>query len=97
MLPASGVNNYAIMKKFTPRQAEVLQLLLNGSSNKDIGIALDLQEQVVKNYIRVMFNKALVKSRSALVADVYEMFLESSGYRKFIMLKPQFEMWLEGR
>jgi DNA-binding NarL/FixJ family response regulator len=37
--------------RLTPRQAEVLRLLLDGQSNKDISRALQLSEETVKNHV----------------------------------------------
>lgn len=41
----------ATAAKLTPRQTEVLQLLLDGQSNKAIGHALKLSDETVKNHV----------------------------------------------
>jgi two-component system, NarL family, nitrate/nitrite response regulator NarL len=47
----------------TPREAEVLSLLANGRSNKEIGLALGLQEITIKLHARNIFRKLGVRNR----------------------------------
>jgi len=47
----------------TPREAEVLGLLVAGQSNKEIGRALDMQEVTVKLHARNIFRKLGVRNR----------------------------------
>lgn len=49
--------------QLTPRQEEVLYLLLDGSSNKDISRVLQLSEETVKNHITGIFRCFGVQSR----------------------------------
>jgi DNA-binding NarL/FixJ family response regulator len=42
----------------TPRQGEVLNLLLRGWSNKEIGAHLGMTERTVKSHLRILFLKA---------------------------------------
>jgi DNA-binding NarL/FixJ family response regulator len=47
----------------TPREAEVLEILRRGQSNKEIGRALGLQEITVKLHVRNLFRKLGVRNR----------------------------------
>src|SRR3984957_12329068 len=49
--------------RLTPREAEVLNLLANGRSNKEIGRTLDLQEITIKLHVRNIFRKLGVRNR----------------------------------
>lgn len=54
--------------KLTPRQIEVLQLLEEGLSNKEIGSELDCTESTVKTHISAIFKLLEVSSRGKLIA-----------------------------
>ena len=47
----------------TPRETQVLELLVAGKSNKEIGRALELQEITVKLHVRNIFRKLGVRNR----------------------------------
>jgi DNA-binding NarL/FixJ family response regulator len=49
---------------FTPRQQEVLQLLLDGYSNRDIGEQLSLSDETVKNHVTNILRGFGVKTRT---------------------------------
>jgi DNA-binding NarL/FixJ family response regulator len=49
---------------FTPREMEVLTLIVSGASNKEIARHLDLQEVTVKLHLTRIFQKMGVKNRS---------------------------------
>lgn len=53
--------------QFTPRQEEVLRLLLDGYSNKDIGRMLFLSEETVKNHISGLLRGFGVTTRTQAV------------------------------
>jgi two-component system, NarL family, nitrate/nitrite response regulator NarL len=46
------------------RENQILDLLSNGASNRDIGVALDLSETTVKQYTSRLFKKLGVKNRT---------------------------------
>ena len=48
----------------TPREMDVLQLLIKGRSNKEIGAALKVTEDTVKAHFRTMFTKLNVRDRT---------------------------------
>ncbi|MDX2504292.1 MAG: response regulator transcription factor [Gammaproteobacteria bacterium] len=50
--------------KFTPRQAEVLRLLLDGQSNKQAALYLNLSEATVKAHISAIFKVLRVSNRT---------------------------------
>lgn len=52
--------------RFTPRQMEILQALLNGLSNKEIARELGIIEGTVKAHIRTMMGNVGVKNRTQL-------------------------------
>lgn len=53
--------------QFTLRQGEVLALLLAGRSNKDIGDALALSDDTIKNHVTALLRAFGVKNRVQLV------------------------------
>ncbi len=56
--------------RFTPRERDILTLLLEGRSNRAIGAALTIAERTVETHLTSMFLKAGVTSRAELVARV---------------------------
>jgi len=51
---------------FTRREKEVLELLVAGRSNKEIGSAMDISERTVKAHVAKLLRKVGVKNRIAL-------------------------------
>jgi len=60
---ANGVSRSTAPPVFTPRQEEVLQLLLEGRSNREISDALSLSDETIKNHISSILRGFGVKSR----------------------------------
>jgi DNA-binding NarL/FixJ family response regulator len=56
----------------TDRQREVLHGILDGFTNKEIGMSLKISESSVKAVIQELFQKAGVRTRSQLVRIVIE-------------------------
>ena len=52
----------------TPREQQIVTLLLEGCSNKEIASRLAVSTQTVKNQLSTLYQKAGVSSRLALVA-----------------------------
>jgi DNA-binding NarL/FixJ family response regulator len=55
-------------KKFTARQEEVLQLLVDGLSNKVIAFRLNISESTVKVHIRAIMERSGVKTRAQIIS-----------------------------
>jgi two-component system, NarL family, nitrate/nitrite response regulator NarL len=58
------------LPSFSPREREVLALLLLGKSNKEIGLDLNLQEGTIKINLRRIYRKLGVKTRLQAVRRV---------------------------
>jgi NarL family two-component system response regulator LiaR len=56
-----------LMDELTPREMEVLKLIADGLSNKDIAEVLVLSEKTVKNHINNIFSKLHVYDRSQAI------------------------------
>ena len=56
--------------KLTPRQREVLDLVIRGAATTTIAAALAISERAVEQHISAMFDRAEVSSRAALVSLV---------------------------
>jgi DNA-binding NarL/FixJ family response regulator len=56
----------------TPRQGEILSLVLQGDSNKTIATTLDLGLRTVEHHVSGLMNKADVPSRAALIRAVLD-------------------------
>ena len=64
---------------FTTREKEVLELLVGGRSNKEIGAALVIEERTVKAHIAKLMRKAGVHNRLALSVHAVTHSLVSSS------------------
>lgn len=58
---------------FTPRQAQVLGLLMEGLTTRTIAAALAVAEKTVEVHLTAMFARAQVESRAELVAAVWRL------------------------
>ena len=65
MLGAPGSDSPS--PNLTPRQEEVLQLLLDGYSNKEIGKMLSLSDETVKNHVSALLRGFEVNNRTQAV------------------------------
>ncbi|MFC2030992.1 response regulator [Chloroflexota bacterium] len=67
-LPASvKAQNGLVIEPLTPREEEVLDLLAEGLSNKEIGARLHLTEGTVKNYVSAIISKLQANDRTHAV------------------------------
>ena len=60
--------------RFTPRELQVLELLRAGRSNREIGIALEIDESTVKAHIGRLLRKVGVNNRIALTIHPFTQF-----------------------
>jgi DNA-binding NarL/FixJ family response regulator len=56
------------LPKMAPRARQVAELVISGSRNREIGLQLGVTVQVVKNYVRIVFDACGVWSRTELAA-----------------------------
>jgi DNA-binding NarL/FixJ family response regulator len=54
------------LEQLIARETEVLQLVAEGLSNKDIGMQLVLSEGTVKNHVSTILSKLHLRSRTEL-------------------------------
>jgi DNA-binding NarL/FixJ family response regulator len=66
--PSQAPTEPSSSNSFTPRQAEVLELIVQGKSNKEIARVLNLGEGTVKIHVAALFRNLGVTSRSAAAA-----------------------------
>ncbi|MBV6438059.1 MAG: response regulator transcription factor [Anaerolineae bacterium] len=66
LLP-SGANDDTPVEKLTPREAEVLQLMAAGLTNKAIGLRLEISANTVKYHVNTILSKLGAQSRTEAV------------------------------
>jgi DNA-binding NarL/FixJ family response regulator len=62
-----AVAQSAVVEPLTPREEEVLLLLVEGLSNKEIGARLHLTEGTIKNYVSAIISKLQANDRTHAV------------------------------
>jgi DNA-binding NarL/FixJ family response regulator len=67
---AAAIATVAARWGLTPRQRQVLELVVRGTANRTIADALLVTERAIEHHITVLFDRAGVDNRSALVATV---------------------------
>ena len=70
------------LRALSPREREVLALVANGQSNKEIGAALNLSEITVRNYLSNMLEKLGLNNRVELAAYAAQHHLNQPGREK---------------
>jgi DNA-binding NarL/FixJ family response regulator len=70
-LRAKRLETIVARYELTPRQAEVLRMLVRGASNRAIAGSLDCAERTVEIHVTAILAKLDVESRSAAVARVF--------------------------
>ncbi|WP_340021157.1 LuxR C-terminal-related transcriptional regulator [Paenibacillus sp. FSL K6-1096] len=61
----------------SPREEEVLELIIQGKTNKEIASSLFISEHTVKNHLSRIFSKMDVTDRSQIIALVYKRIFDS--------------------
>ena len=51
------------LEDLSKREEEILRLVAEGKSNKEVGLALDLQEKTVKHYMTSILQKLHLRNR----------------------------------
>lgn len=74
------MENIYVPKELTPRQAEVMEFLLQGMSNKEIVRAMGLELVTIKLHVRNICQKYGAKSRLELVVFA----LRGEGFHKYV-------------
>lgn len=69
--PASSSRRGLQIDKLSPREIDVVYLLADGLSNRDIGRALNLSEHTIKNYMFRIFEKVGVSNRIELLLQAF--------------------------
>ena len=64
--------------RFSPREEEVLRLLLRGGTNKEIADALKISEKTVKHYMTMLIQKLNVRNRVEVILAA-QVLAESGG------------------
>lgn len=82
--PTLGSQDELIIESLTPREEDVLNLLVEGLSNKEIGARLHLTEGTIKNYVSNIIGKLQANDRThavvtALRRGLVDLKPESSG------------------
>ena len=65
-LHASDAVGTRVRNRLTPRELQIVALIVQGCKNKEIGLRLGVTEQVVKNYLRSVYDKTGVSDRLEL-------------------------------
>jgi len=55
-----------VLERLTPKELQIVALIAEGSKNKEIALQLGTKEQVVKNYLRKVYDKLGVADRLEL-------------------------------
>lgn len=65
--PDGGSTTLPVGESLTPRERQVLELLVQGLSNRRIGVALGISEHTVKFHVASIYGKLRASSRAELV------------------------------
>jgi DNA-binding NarL/FixJ family response regulator len=65
-MPAPDRIGAKVLERLTPKELQIVALIAEGCKNKEIATQLDTKEQVVKNYLRNIYDKVGVSDRLEL-------------------------------
>ncbi len=65
-LPLSGSRNSRLKVELSTRQSDVLRLLIEGATTKEIGKSLSISEATVKTHIKVIYSRTFCRNRIEL-------------------------------
>lgn len=63
-----GTDNYALIQELPTRQSEVFGMIMDGKSNKEIALALEISISTVKNHIALIMRRLNVSNRQEMIA-----------------------------
>ena len=66
MMQAPDAVGTRVRDSLTPREMQIVAQIVQGCKNKDIAVQLGIKEQVVKNYLRSIYDKTGVSDRLEL-------------------------------
>ncbi len=66
-LAAYGQTGASIFAPLTPREVEILDTIVLGGTNKEVGVALSISEQTVKNHMSSILRKLALNDRTQAV------------------------------
>jgi DNA-binding NarL/FixJ family response regulator len=65
-VPAPDIVGARVRDRLTPKEMQIVALIVQGCKNKDIALTLNTKEQVIKNYLRTIYDKTGVNDRLEL-------------------------------
>ena len=65
-LQAQDAVGARVRDRLTPKEMQIVALIVQGCKNKDIALQLNTKEQVIKNYLRSIYDKTGVSDRLEL-------------------------------
>jgi len=65
-MPSQDRVGARVLARLTPKEVQIIALVAEGCKNKEIALKLDTKEQVVKNYLRGIYDKTGVSDRLEL-------------------------------
>lgn len=68
-LVRSSEREFRTGDKLSPQEQRVMRLVSEGKTNKEVGLALNLSDKTVKNYLANIFDKLNVSKRGQAVAE----------------------------
>ncbi len=65
-MPSPDHVGQQVVQRLTPKELQIVALVSEGAKNREIGLRLGTKEQVVKNYLRSIYDKIGVSDRLEL-------------------------------
>ena len=65
-MPAPDRVGARVLERLTPKEVQIVALVTDGCKNREIAIRLATKEQVIKNYLRTIYDKTGVSDRLEL-------------------------------